>query len=98
MSDMLKEFVGRELDGKIRDEYPHVKYPSGMYAKVVKCCKGEKLYKYTLKILDKSMQPNNDFPEIPNVKSSIQLNEGETVVILLLYGGSDILILGRRDQ
>lgn len=58
---------------------------------------GEK-YMYTLKILDKTLNVDNDFPEIPNVRSSIQVQKDDIVVVLLLYGGSDVFILGRCER
>ncbi len=36
MSDMLKSFVRQELERSIREEYPHLRYPFAMYAKIVK--------------------------------------------------------------
>lgn len=53
---------------------------------------------YTLKILDKTLNVDNDFPEIPNVRSSIQVQKDDIVVVLLLYGGSDVFILGRCER
>ena len=55
-------------------------------------------YVYTLKILDKTLNVDNDFPEIPNVKSSIMAQKEDIVVVLLLYGGSDVFVLGRCER
>ena len=40
------------------------------------------------------MNTDNDFPEIPNVKTEIELKQGDIAVILLLYGGSTVFVLG----
>lgn len=95
MSEMLKEFVSNEMEKQVNEKYPHMKNPTCVYAKVVNVTEKDDLYYYTLKILDKNMDTNNDFPEVPNVKSILHLNAGEVAVIALLYGGSDIFILGR---
>lgn len=95
MSDMLETFVRKEITNEIKTNYPHIQYPAGMYARIVQA--GEK-YMYTLKILDKTLNVDNDFPEIPNVRSSIQIQKDDIVVVLLLYGGSDVFILGRCER
>lgn len=68
-----------------------------MYAKVIQVKESSGGYTYTLKILDKAMNNDNDFPEIPNVKTEVELAQGDIAVILLLYGGSSIFVLGRYD-
>lgn len=97
MSDMLETFVRKEMEKHIKEEYPHVQQPSGMCARVVRTQQSGDQFKYTLKILDKTMNDNNDFPEIPNVNSSIELQKDDVVVVILLYGGSGFFILGRYD-
>ena len=69
-----------------------------MYAKVVQVKTDNEKYVYTLKILDKTLNVDNDFPEIPNVKSSIRAQKEDIVVVLLLYGGSDVFVLGRCER
>ena len=75
-----------------------VQHPAGMYAKVVQAKTDNEKYVYTLKILDKTLNVDNDFPEIPNVKSSIMAQKEDIVVVLLLYGGSDVFVLGRCER
>ena len=97
MSDMLQTFVKKEMEKQIQEKYPHVQYPSWMYAKVVRSKEINGRYLCTLKILDKAMNTDNDFPEIPNVKTEIELKQGDIAVILLLYGGSIVFVLGRYE-
>lgn len=97
MSDMLQTFVKKEMEKLIQEKYPHVQHPSGMYAKVVQSKEINGRYLCTLKILDKAMNTDKDFPEIPNVKTDIELKQGDIAVIHLLYGGSIVFILGRYD-
>lgn len=97
MSDMLQTFVKKEMEKQVQEKYPHVQHPSGMYAEVVRSEKINGRYLCTLKILDKAMNTDNDFPEIPNVKTEIELKQGDIAVILLLYGGSIVFVLGRYE-
>ena len=97
MSGMMESFVKETIDTQIKEQYPHLQHPSGMYAKVVRAEQSGDVYKYTLKILDKNLNNNNDFPEIPNVKSVIELQKDDIAVVILLYGGSGVYILGRYE-
>ena len=98
MSDMLKSFVEKEMARQIKEKYPHIQYPSGMFAKVVQIQQNNEKYICTLKILDRTLNDDENFPEIPNVKTEIALEKGDIAVVLLLYGGSDVMILGRRTN
>ena len=98
MSDMLEVFVKKTMEKEIKENYPHIQNPPGMYAKVVQVKTDNEKYVYTLKILDKTLNVDNDFPEIPNVKSSIRAQKEDIVVVLLLYGGSDVFVLGRCER
>lgn len=96
MSDMLRTFVKKEMEKQVREKYPHMQHPSGMYAKVVGSKEINGRHQCTLKILDKDMNADNDFPAIPNVKTEIELKQGDVAVILLLYG-STVFVLGRYE-
>lgn len=97
MSGMMESFVKETIDVQMKEKYPHLQHPSGMYAKVVRAEQSEEGYQYTLKILDKNLSNNNDFPEVPNVKSGIELQKNDIAVVILLYGGSGFYILGRYE-
>lgn len=96
MSDMLKTFVAKELKEQIENEYSHIKYPAGMYAKVLQVKKENGISECVLKILDKNLNEDNVFSELPGIKTELELKKGEIVVILLLYGGSQVYVLGRK--
>ena len=87
MSDMLKSFVKKELEEQIKNKYSHIKYPAGMYAKVVQVIKKNDVSEYVLRILDKNLNEDSSFAEIPGVRTELELNKGDIAVILLLYGG-----------
>jgi hypothetical protein len=85
------------MEKQIQEKYPHMKHPAGLCARVTQSRESGGNYYCTLKILNEAMQEDNDFPEIPNVKTSVWLEKGDVAVILLLYGGNGIYILGRYD-
>lgn len=95
MSDMMKQFVAQELSQQIKDNYPHMQYPSFIYAKVVTARPAADRYEVTLKILDKNMQVDNRFPEIPKVITDMVVVTNDVVVIALLYGEMNPYIIGR---
>ena len=94
MSDMLKSFVKKELEEQIKNKYSHIKYPAGMYAKVVQVIKKNDALEYVLRILDKNLNEDSSFAEIPGVRTELELNKGDIAVILLLYGGSQVWVIG----
>ena len=95
MSDMMKMFVEQELQNQIKENYPHMQYPPGLYAKVVSVRQNGELYEATLKILDKNKQPDIRFPEVPKVKTDIPVLKNEIVAIVLMYGECKPYIIGR---
>lgn len=95
MSDMMKMFVAQELGNQIKENYPHLQYPSGLYAKVVKVKQKGELYETTLKILDKNRQVDFRFPEIPKVKTDIPVIKDEVVAIVFMYGECRPYVIGR---
>lgn len=97
MSDMMKIFVQQELNDQIKNNYPHMRYPSCMYARVVKSSNDGDAYTVTLKILDKNKQADMRFPEIPMVSTRIPVSAGDLVVVMLLYGECYPYIIGRCD-
>ena len=97
MPDMLKTFVDMAIDERIREKYPHLRHPACVYAKIVKACQIDEIYEYTVRILDAAMETDNDFPEIPGVRSSIQMAEGDIAVVMLLYGGTNVYVIGRLN-
>lgn len=97
MSGMLQIFVRKEVDRYIREKYSHVQYPSGLCARVVRAVKNGDAFLYTLKILGQMFEDDSNFPEIPNVKSHVELAVGDIAAIIFLYGGKYIYILGRYE-
>ena len=90
MSDMMKMFVEQELQNQIKENYPHMQYPPGLYAKVVSVRQNGELYEATIKILDKNKQPDIRFPEVPKVKTDIPVLKNESVAIVLIANAAKI--------
>lgn len=97
MSDMLKTFVKKELDRQVQEKYPHMAHPPGLCAKVKKVREAEEKRICTLRLLDKDLNEDPDFPELPDVKTEMEVQEGDTVAILRLYGGDSVFIMGRYE-
>lgn len=99
MSGMLGDFVTTEVERIVKEKYPHIQYPAAVYAKVTSAeAKGGGQYVYSLKILDKNKGDDNEFPGVPGVSSTVELQKGDIAAVVLLYGGSDVWILGRCER
>lgn len=53
-----------------------------------------KWYEYNLKIIDKNGSADERFPEIPGVRSMLQIKTGKKVAVGLLYGELNPCIIG----
>lgn len=95
MSNMMKMFVGQELESQLKKKYPYMQYPPCMYAKVVGVRDVSGKLECTLRMLDKNRQPDRQFPEVPRVATDIPVAKGETVAVVLLYGECCPYIIGR---
>lgn len=99
MAGMLQDIVRSELESLIAERYPHLKNPLAVLARVTKSENdGNGNYTVSLKILDKNKRENNDYPEIPLVKTRIKLIETDVAVVNLLYGETDPYVLGRWEE
>ncbi len=95
MSDMLQSFVQGELDRQIKDRYPHIQHPAGLYARIVQAVETDHGYNCIIRILDTAWNTDEDFPEIPSVFTDLPVKTGDVVVVLLLYGGTGVFVLGK---
>lgn len=91
----MKEFVENVFKEMIRTKYTHLELPQTMYAKITKGSESSAVvHTYNLKLLDENMGINEEFSEIPNVKSKDYYEVGSIVVVTLLYGKLNVFILG----
>lgn len=98
MSDMLRMFVNQALDQQLHEKYPHMQNPAGVYARIVRAQQVNETYMYTIRILDEALNADENFPEVPCVRSDIEMKPGDVAVVLLLYGGRDVYVIGRRES
>ncbi len=92
---MLDEFAKSNFSKQIAENFPHLKYPAVVKAKVTAMSKfSEKTWQYNVKPLRQDLS-NADFPEIPSIKSHIEVEAGVggVVAIALMYGGFDPIII-----
>lgn len=96
MSDMLKTFVDQEMDRRIYETYPHLRYPMAVYAKVIRAERDEgETYRCIIRILDKNRKEDASFPEIPRVRTYVPCKAGDVVAVVFLYGDIMPYIIGR---
>ena len=79
--DKLKNYVKTVIKDYLKKELPHTTLPGAMVAVV--------------KILDRNLQEDKNFPEIPSVASNVECEKGELVVVVFLYGIIAPYIVGR---
>ncbi|MFW5435204.1 hypothetical protein [Paenibacillus apiarius] len=91
---MLADMVNILIDKRIKEKYPHIQLSAGMLAEITKTQIGTDIHEYNLKCLDESRNINDQFPEIPGVKSNLKFEVGDIVAVLLMYGQLDVYIIG----
>lgn len=92
---MLEQMIQNVIEKLIKAKYQHIKLPSAVYAKVTKVQEYPDYYVYNLKILDENKAVNPEFPEIPEVKSKVVLENGDVATALLLYGQLNVYVVGK---
>ncbi|SHI88136.1 hypothetical protein [Lutispora thermophila] len=91
---MLEEMVKSVIAKQLAADFPHLQLPGLMRAKVIRASFNGEWYEYSLKILDKTGEIDERFPEIPGVFSKINVEPGKTVAVGLLYGELNPCIIG----
>ncbi|MBU5312214.1 hypothetical protein KQI38_09260 [Tissierella carlieri] len=92
---MLEQMIQNVIEKFIKAKYHHIRLPSSVFAKITKVQEQAEYYIYNLKILDENKAINPEFPEIPEVKSEIKLENGDIATVLLLYGQLNVYIIGK---
>lgn len=95
MADNLRQFVAKVMDEEITDQYPHLRHPPCVYAKVVSVKKSGSIYTATLRILDKNRQKDQQYTDKPKVRTNIEIQKNDIVACVLMYGDTDPYIIGR---
>lgn len=91
---MLKTLINKEFAEKIQTEYPHLRYPAAVYAKVTGVQEEDFFNVYCIKILDKNRREDHAYPEIPQVKSEKVYHVGDVVAVAMMYGDIAPYIIG----
>lgn len=94
MSDFLGGFVQSVLDETVKEQYPHIRYPSLVCAKVKECMVKESKNLVTLQILTESLEADKRFPLLPFIKTNLEVQINDIVVVGLLYGRCTPYVLG----
>ena len=92
---MLEQMIQNVIEKLVKARYQHIKLPSAVYARVTRVQEYPGYYVYNLKILDENKAVNREFPEIPEVRSLVSLDNGDTATVLLLYGQLNVHIVGK---
>lgn len=98
MADMLKVFVQKEFKEQLQKNYPHLQHPAGMLAQVKAITKIGSTSICTLKFLTRSGTPDDEIPEMPGIRTDIDISSGDTVAVLMLYGTDSAYIIGKAVQ
>ena len=91
----MEQMIQNVIEKLFKAKYQHVKLPAAVYAKITRVQEYPGYYLYNLKILDENRAINTEFPEIPGVKSTVSLVNGEIAAVLLLYGQLNVFIVGK---
>jgi hypothetical protein len=91
---MLESMIKSVVEKQIASEFPHLQLASFMRAQVTKVTASGEWYSYNLKILGKTGNVDERFPEIPGVLSKMNVESGKIVAIGLLYGELNPCIIG----
>lgn len=77
------------------DKLPYLKRPATSYARITSASQiGEKTWEYNLKLLNEQLLLESLSPEIPNIKSTLEIESGKTVAVIMMYGQIKPFIVG----
>lgn len=88
---MLQAIIQKEIKDTMNNKYPHAAIPQTVLAKVTKG--GDVI---NLKILDEFENVDNNFAEIPEIKTNVLYEYGDIVIITFLYGKLEMPIVIRK--
>ena len=83
---MLEEMVRAVIKKTAAADYPHMKLPAVVYARVVSVRPAGSWLEYRLTVLDRFGNPDGTFPSLPQVRSKKRFQEGTIISIALPYG------------
>ena len=87
MADFLNEFVKVTMEDEIKTNYPHIKSPSIVYAKVTEMKQAGDIRLVTLRILTAEWKADENYPPFPFVKTEHELWDSHMAVTYHTYWG-----------
>lgn len=92
---MFEQAFQRLFAKMVDTKYPHIRQAPAACAKITAAAPlGADSWTYSLKLLTESMAADSMAPEIPGVKSKVEVKVGDTVAVVMLYGGVAPFIVG----
>jgi len=88
---MLEKIIQKQIKSAMQHQYSHAAVPQTVLAKVTKG--GEII---NLKILNEFENVDNNFAEIPDIKTTTSYATGDIVIITFLYGKLEMPIVIRK--
>lgn len=77
------------------DRLPYLKRPATAYAKVTGVTKiSDTTWEYTIKLMSEQLLVDSLTPEIPGIKSTLEIKSGKTVAVVMMYGQLKPFIVG----
>lgn len=92
---MFEQAVRRIFANVIDTGYRHIRKPVLVYGRITAASAiGADNWVYSVKLLTSGLIVDSTTPEIPGVKSKVEVSVGDTVAVMLLYGGETPYIVG----
>jgi hypothetical protein len=90
---MLEEMVRAVIRKTVAADYPHLKVPAVVYARVVSVRPAGDWLEYRLTVLDRFGNPDETFPGLPQVRSKKSFREETVISVAFPYGELTPVIL-----
>lgn len=88
----MEEFVQKQVAKYFEKTAPHLKQPAAIYGRITSSASaGADTWTYSVKLLDENQSPDK-YPEIPNIKSKIEIEQGKLAAVVLLYGKTPFVV------
>ena len=106
---MLEEMVKSIINKTLETDFPHLVLPAVVYATVTAAKKLPETYEvnelvivapwweYTLEVIDRFGNRDEDVPILPGIKSKKQFEAGATVAVAMAYGDLAPAIIGEVE-
>lgn len=89
---MLKEVIVKQIREFLQIEMPHTLLPQAVYARVTKGGND----KVSLRILDKSNQDDENYSELPDIKTEVPYEKDDIVLLSFIYGELEKPVIVRK--